>query len=229
MVRKSLKENKKPYIILSAAMTIDGKIASKIGDPELSDEEDWKEVHKLRTRVDAIMVGKGTILKDDPKLHIKYYDHSGYYRIVLDSNLSIPLSSKVINYKPEIYPTLICTTEHVPNGKFREYGSKKNLEVIRCGSKEQVDISKLMHILLEKGIKSILLEGGGTLNWSFIEQDLIDEIRLTIAPGIIGGVEATSLVEGMGFEQMNKAPRFDLIDFKHRNNYVILQYKRVEK
>ncbi|MFO7796405.1 MAG: 2,5-diamino-6-(ribosylamino)-4(3H)-pyrimidinone 5'-phosphate reductase [Promethearchaeati archaeon] len=224
-----MKENKKPYIILSAAMTIDGKIASKIGDPELSDEEDWKEVHKLRTKVDAIMVGKGTILKDNPKLHIKYYDHSGYYRIVLDSNLSIPLSSKVINFKPEIYPTLICTTEHVPNGKIREYESKNNTEIITCGSNEQVDISKLMPILLEKGIESILLEGGATLNWSFIEQDLVDEIRLTIAPWIVGGVKATSLVEGMGFEQMKQAPRFELTDLKHRNNYVILQYKRTEK
>ena len=63
-----MKEIKKPYIILSAAMTIDGKIASKSGDSELSDEVDWREVHKLRTQMDAIMVGKGTILKDNPKL-----------------------------------------------------------------------------------------------------------------------------------------------------------------
>ena len=72
-----MKGNKYPYVILSAAMTIDGKIASKIGDPDISDEEDWRAVHKLRTEVDAIMVGKGTILKDNPKLHIKYYDHNG--------------------------------------------------------------------------------------------------------------------------------------------------------
>ena len=83
-----MKEIRKPYIILSAAMTIDGKIATKTGDPELSDEEDWREVHKLRSTVDAIMVGKNTIIKDNPKLHIKYYEHNGYYRIVLDSNLS---------------------------------------------------------------------------------------------------------------------------------------------
>ena len=78
---------KKPYIILSAAMTIDGKIASKKGDPELSDEQDWVEVHKLRTNVDAIMVGKGTILKDNPKLRIKFHEHNGYSRIVVDLSL----------------------------------------------------------------------------------------------------------------------------------------------
>ena len=68
-----LKEIKRPHVILSAAMTIDGKIATISGDPELSDENDWREVHKLRSQVDAIMVGKGTILKDNPKLHIKYF------------------------------------------------------------------------------------------------------------------------------------------------------------
>lgn len=227
-MREFLKENEKPYVILSAAMTIDGKIASKTGDPELSDEEDWKEVHKLRTEVDAIMVGKGTILNDDPKLHIKYHDHNGYYRIVLDSKLSIPLNSKVINYKTNIYPTIICTTEQASNEQLREFKAKKNVEIIQCGNENQVDIVKLMNILSEKGIKSILLEGGGTLNWSYIKHNIIDEIRLTIAPWIVGGIAATSLVDGSGFDKMFQAPRYKLISIKSRNNYVILKYKSMK-
>ncbi|TXT64274.1 MAG: 2,5-diamino-6-ribosylamino-4(3H)-pyrimidinone 5'-phosphate reductase [Promethearchaeota archaeon] len=222
-----MKDYEKPYIILSAAMTIDGRIASKTGDPELSDEEDWKEVHKLRTEVDAIMVGKGTILNDNPKLHIKYYDHNGYYRIVLDSDLSIPLHSKVFNYQPELYPTLICTTNHIPEEKVRKFESKENVEVIKCGESEKVDILKLMPILKQKGIKKILLEGGGTLNWSFIKNNLIDELRLTIAPWIVGGKDAISLVEGVGFSKMDEAPRFMLVNIKHRNNYVILEYTAI--
>lgn len=206
-------------------MTIDGKIASKTGDPELSDEDDWKEVHKLRTQVDAIMVGRGTIIKDNPKLHIKYYEHNGYYRIVLDSNLSIPLDSMVINYKPNIYPTLICTTEHVSDKQVNKFESNENIEVIKCGKSEIVDINELMSKLWEKGIKSILLEGGGTVNWSFIEQNLIDEIRLTIAPWIVGGDRATTLVEGSGFDKMKQSPRFKLVNVRHRNNYVILRYE----
>lgn len=215
----------KPYIILSAAMTIDGKIASKIGDPELSDAIDWKNVHKLRTEVDAIMVGKGTILQDNPKLHIKYYDHNGYYRIILDSNLSIPIDSKVINYKPEIYPTIICTTENVSIERIKEF-EKKKVTIIKSGQDQRVDLLKLLPILKNKKIKSILLEGGGTLNWSFIENDLIDEIRLSIAPWIIGGKDAISLVEGEGFEKMIEGRRFKLINLKGRDNYVILVYKR---
>jgi len=220
-----LNEKDKPYVILSAAMTIDGKIATREGDSELSDKADWKEVHKLRTQVDAIMVGKGTILKDNPKLHIKYYRHKGYYRIVLDSNLRIPIDSNVITFQQEIYPTIICTTENVPLNKIKLY-EDKGVKVIQVGDGNHVNILELLSILKEFGINSILLEGGGTLNWSFIEKNLIDEIRLTIAPWIVGGKEATSLVDGIGFEKISSSPRFDLFDVKIRTYYVTLSYKR---
>ena len=146
-----MREVEKPYIILSAAMTIDGKIASITGDPELSDEEDWKEVYKLRTQVDAIMVGKSTIEKDDPKLHIKFYDHKGYFRIVVDSNLNIPIESKVISFQPEIYQTIICTTENVSVKKIKNFEECK-VNIIQSGKGEQVDLKKLMPLLKEYGI-----------------------------------------------------------------------------
>lgn len=220
-----MKKVNKPYIILNAAMTIDGKIATKEGDSELSDKVDWKEVHKLRTQVDAIMVGKDTILKDNPKLHIKYYNHKGYYRIVLDSNLTIPLESNVISFRPEIYPTIICTTENVPFIKQRDY-EERGVKIIRAGDGKRVDLIKLLPILKSLGINTILLEGGGNLNWSFIQNNLIDDIRLTIAPWIVGGKEATSLVEGIGFEEIKSAPRFDLFDVKIRTYYITLSYKK---
>jgi len=220
-----LKKANKPYIILSAAMTIDGKIASKTGDPELSDEEDWKEVHKLRAQVDAIMVGKGTILKDNPKLHIKFHEHSGYYRIVIDSNLTIPLDSNVISFQPETYPTIICVTENVSFDQIKKY-EENEIKVIQAGKSDKVDLRKLMPLLKNLDINTILLEGGGNLNWGFIENDLVDEIRLTVAPWIVGGKEATSLVEGIGFDKMKDAPKFKLLEVKNRNNYVVLRYKR---
>lgn len=219
-----MKENKRPYIILSAAMTIDGKIASRTGDSELSDEKDWKEVHLIRKSVDAIMVGKGTILKDNPKLHIKFYDHKSYYRIVVDSNLSIPIDSNVIKYQPRIYPTIVCSTEKASMDRIKEFEAK-NVKIIRAG-KSRVNLVKLMPLLYNYGIKSILLEGGGNLNWSFIKEDLVDEMRLTIAPWIVGGKNATSLVEGNGFEKMIQAPRFKLIEVVQRNDYVVFKYKR---
>ncbi|MFX1588161.1 MAG: dihydrofolate reductase family protein, partial [Promethearchaeota archaeon] len=161
-----MKNIKKPYVILNAAMTIDGKISSKEGDSEISDEEDWKEVHKLRTQVDAIIVGKNTILKDNPKLHIKFYEHNGYYRIIIDSKLSIPIDSQVITYKPETYPTIICATENVLQEKVQEFEAR-NVKVIKNGKSSSVDLKKLMLNLYNLGIRSVLLEGGGNLNWSF--------------------------------------------------------------
>ncbi len=220
-----LKEIKKPHVILNAAMTIDGKIASKSGDSELSDEIDWQEVHKLRTQVDAIMVGKGTILKDNPKLQIKYSKHKGYYRIIVDSNLSIPIDSNVIVFQPQIYPTMICATEKVSMEKVKEFESK-NVKIIKSGSGKQVDLVKMLLILSNMGINSILLEGGGNLNWSFIKHNLIDEMRLTIAPWIVGGKDAITLVEGEGFEKMKQGQKFKLLKVYKRDNYVILRYKR---
>jgi 2,5-diamino-6-(ribosylamino)-4(3H)-pyrimidinone 5'-phosphate reductase len=218
-----LKGNKYPYVILSAAMSIDGKIASIKGDTDLSDEQDWKEVHKLRTQVDGIIVGKNTILNDNPKLHVKFYEHKGYFRIIVDSNLSIPIDSNVITFQPNIYPTIICTTENASSEKIKNFESK-GVNVLRCGKNKKVNISNLMPILYNLGIHKLLLEGGGTLNWSFIKKNLVDEIRLTIAPWIIGGKEATSLVEGKGFEMMVEAPRFKLLEISSRDNYVTLKY-----
>ncbi len=220
-----MKGNKRPYVILSAAMTIDGKIASKTGDPEISNEEDWKEVHKLRTQVDAIMVGKGTILKDNPKLHIKYYKHKGYKRIVVDSNLSIPLDSKVIIFQPELYPTIICTTENIPSRKIKDFESK-GVKILQSGKRKKVDVFNLMPLLYDLGVRKLLLEGGSTLNWSFLKEDLIDEIRLTIAPWIVGGKDGISLVGGEGFDKMLEAPRFSLKEVVKRENYVVLRYIR---
>ena len=223
-----MNEIEKPFIILSAAMTIDGKIASKDGDPDISDENDWKEVHKLRSKVDAILVGKGTIMKDNPKLHIKYHDHNGYYRIVIDSNLKIPIKSNVIEFDPKLYPTIICTTENVSKERSRLFESK-GVKILKSGKGPTVDIVNLMPKLYNFGIKSVLLEGGGTLNWTFIKHDLVDEIRLTIAPWIVGGRNAISLVEGEGFSKMIESTKFSLVKIKERNNYVVIHYEKVRK
>ena len=150
--------SEKPYVILSAAMTIDGKIASKTGDSDLSDKKDWRDVHKLRASVDAIMVGKGTIVKDNPKLHIKYHKHRGYYRIVLDSNLTIPLESNVITFQPEIYPTIICTVENVPSNKVKLYEGK-GVRIIQVGDGNRVNIIELLSLLKEFGINLALITG----------------------------------------------------------------------
>ena len=112
--------------------------------------------------------------------------------------------------------------------RIREFESN-NIEIIKSGIGSRVDIVKLMPILYKKGIRRILLEGGGTLNWSFIRDNLVDEIRLFIAPWIVGGKDAVSLVEGEGFAKMIESPKYSLINVTSRNNYVILNYKKLKR
>lgn len=213
----------KPYVLLSCAMSIDGKIATYTGDNELSDEEDWKLVHKLRTECDAIMVGKNTILKDDPKLHIKFYEPTRLTRVIVDSSFSIPLTSKVFSYKLKTYPTIIAITDHALRSKI-EKAKLKNIRFINTGSEKQVNLKKLMEELYQHGIKKILLEGGGALNWSMLKDCLVDEIRIFIAPIIVGGKNAVSLVEGRGAERIVDGFKFKLQNVLKRDNYVILNY-----
>ncbi|MFW9819201.1 MAG: dihydrofolate reductase family protein, partial [Candidatus Thorarchaeota archaeon] len=188
---------------------------------------DWKEVHKLGTKVDGIIVGKNTIIKDNPKLHIKFYKHTGYYRIIFDSDLSIPPDSNAITFQPNKYPTIICTTEYASSERIKDFESR-SVKIIKTSGNKKVDILQVMPKLYNIGIHKILLEGGGTLNWSFIKNGLIDEIRLTIAPWMIGGKDAVSLVEGDGFETMLQAPRFKLLKVSKKDNYLILKYKKIK-
>ena len=131
----------------------------------------------------------------------------------------------MIKYKPEVYPTIICIAENVPLEKIKDF-ELKNIKIIKSGKGKRVDVVKLMSLLYRNGIKKILLEGGGNLNWSFIKCNLVDEIRLTIAPWIVGGKDAISLVEGEGFSKMLESPRFILSNVDHRRNYVILKYQK---
>ena len=124
-----------------------------------------------------------------------------------------------------MYPTIICTTENIPEAKIALYEGK-GIKILRSGKSNRVDIVNLMPKLYDLGVKLVLLEGGGTLNWSFFKDDLIDEIRLTIAPWVVGGKNAVSLVDGEGFSRMSEAKKFSLIEVQERDNYVVLKYKR---
>ena len=158
-------ENCKSMIVLSAAMTLDGKIGQRNKKVILSSKSDKIRVHKLRSKFDAILVGKNTVEQDDPLLTVRHAKGKNPIRIILDSHGTIKNTSKIIKTAKNI-PTIIVTSQLVSK---RNFSRLKNLplDVIVCG-KNQVDIRKLVPILCKKRIKRILLEGGGTLNLSFL-------------------------------------------------------------
>ncbi len=185
---------KMPYIIMKSAMTLDGKIATKTGDSKwISSAMSRKYVHKLRTSVDAILVGVETIINDDPLL-----DSHGLgrdpLRIVIDPDFRIPKNSKVMSDNGR---TLIVTSK-------KSASSKK--EILSINSKNGIiDFKILLGKLYEKGINNILIEGGGTTNWNAIKSGVVDEVLFFIAPKIVGGIDAKTAIEGEGIKEVSKA------------------------
>ena len=157
----------KPKITLSAAITLDGKIGLKNKHIVLSSKSDKIRVHKLRSKSDAILVGKNTVQQDDPLLTVRYVKGKNPIRIILDSNGTIKNDSRIIKTSKRI-PTIIIVSEIITKSNLNRL-RKLPIDVIVCG-KNQVNIVKLLSILSKKGIKTILLEGGGTLNRSFFEK-----------------------------------------------------------
>lgn len=211
----------RPHVILSAAVSLDGKIATRTGDSALSSRTDKIRVHKLRSNVDAILVGKNTILQDDPLLTVRYAKGKNPTRIVLDSLGQIPTSSKIVQTSHKI-PTIIAVSKKASRKNLARLG-KFPLDVIIAG-KTKVELKRLLKFLYQKNIRTILLEGGGTTNWDFVRQGIIDEVIVTVTPYLVGGKDAKTLVEGDGFGQISKSLRLKLGKVVRQNNELVLHY-----
>ena len=215
-------EKSRPYVILSAAMTLDGKIGKNKTKIKLSSKKDKTRVHRLRANVDGILIGKNTLDADNPMLSVRYSKGKNPVRILLDSRGTIKSSSKIIQSCNKI-PTIIVTTNLI---------SKKNLcrlekfplEVIKCG-KTSVDTVKLLKLLYKKDIKKILLEGGGTINWTFLKNGFVDEIIVTITPYILGGSNSISLVEGVGFKNLFPTKKLKLEKIQKKGSELVVYYR----
>ncbi|MHA1995621.1 MAG: RibD family protein [Candidatus Hodarchaeales archaeon] len=220
---------KRPKITLSAAITLDGQIASLTGDNKLSNTEDWRRVHHLRAENEAIMVGSGTILTDDSKLTIKpeffESDHviKNPIRIVVTSSGMIPLDSRIITFRPDI-PTIIATTKKCSSIKRKEF-LRKGCEVILCGEGPLVNLRHLVMILYKDyKINNLLLEGGSKLNGNMVAEKLIDEIQVSIAPVLGGnGIPFFSLPYAMN--SFDQSPFFEILNQKIFGDMIWLNLK----
>jgi 2,5-diamino-6-(ribosylamino)-4(3H)-pyrimidinone 5'-phosphate reductase len=217
-----LYKNEKPYVILNSAMTLDGKMATRTGSSKISGKEDLIRVHELRKEVDAIMVGINTVLVDDPKLTVHKISsdrEDNPIRVVVDSKARTPESSRVLNSDAT---TLIAVTESASPLKIEML--KKRADVIVCGQK-QVDLEKLMDYLFNMGIRTLMLEGGSTLNYSMLSRGLVSEIRVCIAPMIAGGKSAKTLADGDGVDNMEDAFKLEFKKSYNLGDDLIVEYK----
>ena len=206
----------RPHVVVNAAMSADGKIAlpSRTG-VRISNDEDLKRVHRLRAECDAILVGVGTVLMDDPKLTVRkeYAKGPNPLRIVLDSEGSAPENAAVFDGAA---PTLVVTNTSCTK-------TFRNAEVIRCGD-DQVDVAKLLGILHERGVKRLLLEGGSTVNWSFLRAGFVDELLVFVGSLVIGGHSTPTLVGGEGVPRLEDAFRLQLRGATPLGDGVLLEY-----
>lgn len=196
-----------PFCIMKTAMTLDGKIASYTGDSKwITNEESRKYVHRLRHRVAAVMVGLGTVMKDDPYLNTRFEGVKGSdpVRVIVDSRARISLEANVLNLKSDA-KTIIAATEQADKSKIGDLERKGAEVIITPAVDNRVDLKYLMKALGERKIDSVLLEGGSTLNYSALEAGIVDKVNVFIAPKIIGGSSAKTPVGGNGRASVNDA------------------------
>lgn len=217
-------EKFRPHVILSAAISLDGKIATKIGDSSLSSRLDKIRIHKFRSKVDAILIGYNTLQLDNPLLSVRYTKGKNPIRIILDSRGKISSKSKIIKSCSKI-PTIIAVSKNISKKNFQRL-KKYPLDIIIVGDMK-VNIKLLLKQLVQRKIKTLLVEGGGIINWEFVKQNLFDEIIITITPFIIGGTNSVTFVEGSGFSKITKSTKLKLKNIKQQKNELVLHYTKL--
>ena len=211
----------RPYVILNAAMTLDGKIATNKGDSAISSKIDLARVHRLRAKVDAILVGINTVLTDNPMLTAKNAGKNPI-RVIVDSRARIGFTTRIMHTCNTI-PTIIAVSKKAPKSKLEKIKSR-GATVLVCG-KDKVGLKLLLAMLKNKGINKLFVEGGGEINWSMLTNGLVDEIMVTVAPKIVGGRDAVTLVEGKGFVKIDKGIKLKFGKIRKIGSEVVLSYK----
>jgi 2,5-diamino-6-(ribosylamino)-4(3H)-pyrimidinone 5'-phosphate reductase len=214
-------------VIVNSAMTVDGKIATHQGDSAISSKDDLIRVHKLRDSVDGIIVGISTVLADNPRLTIrlgrKQPKEKHLTRIIIDSMGRIPLDSQILRTASKI-KTIVAVTKLAHMNVRRKI--KKTGAVVIVAGTNTVDLKRVLWTIQKMGIKKILVEGGGEINWSLFSLGIVNELIVTIAPRIVGGRQATTLVEGEGYSRISQGLKLQLKKVRMQNGgELVLHYK----
>ncbi len=215
-------KNIKPYILIKSAVSLDGKIATYMGDSKwISNEKSRKFVHKLRTKFDAILVGTNTVLKDNPMLSSRGYGKNPV-RVILDEKLKIPSNYNVVD---GTIPTIILYDEKTK--RIPKHFNKECIKLVSINFKQaKKDFNVIIEKLNKMALKRILIEGGGEINSSVISAKKVDEVILFIAPIIVGGRNAKTFVEGDGVKFIKDSLKFKKFEIKNFGNDIAIFAKR---
>jgi diaminohydroxyphosphoribosylaminopyrimidine deaminase/5-amino-6-(5-phosphoribosylamino)uracil reductase len=209
----------RPMVTAKYAMTLDGRIATRTGHSRwITGPESRREAHRLRDTHDAILVGIGTVLADDPLLTTRLTDEAcgdgGPHhplRVVLDSQARLPRDVAML--KPETPgQTLIVTTERAPDGAVEALRAT-GADVIQLPEREvRIDLHAMLRLLAERGVNSVLVEGGATVLGALFDADLIDQVVAFVASVLVGGAAAPGPIGGNGHATMDAAARLSAVE-----------------
>jgi diaminohydroxyphosphoribosylaminopyrimidine deaminase/5-amino-6-(5-phosphoribosylamino)uracil reductase len=213
---------KEPFVILKVAATLDGKMATRNGDSKwISGKASRRFVHKLRDQVDGVLVGIGTVLKDDPMLTARIRGGRDPYRIILDSQLKIPEEAKAIGTHPT--KAIIASTELAPKDKIEKL-EKRGVKILIFDSKRgKVDLRACLSKLGEIGMMNLLVEGGSQVNGSFLDEGLIDKLLLFLSPRLMGDHQAPGIFGGEGVSNLQEAIVLKEIKTKRVGEDILLE------
>jgi 2,5-diamino-6-(ribosylamino)-4(3H)-pyrimidinone 5'-phosphate reductase len=220
----------RPFVLVNMAMTVDGKITSAAREyPRLTSRYDRDQMDRLRAGVDAVLVGASTLRADRPLLHVRSPEIAaeraqrgkpgGLLKIAVSRSLDIPADHPFFD-DPDGGGLLLATVLEAPVERSRALEGRA--EIWRLGS-SQVDLHELLARLADRGIERLLVEGGGEMNWAFAEADLVDELHVTLAPSLLGGRDAPTILDGGGFA-MPKRLRLRLEQVHREDDELYLRY-----
>lgn len=217
----------RPYIIIVSEVSVDGKLTLYRGASSkelmtLMDQEAYRYLHEIRAKVDGIMVGCETVRTDNPSLTVRYVEGKNPTRIIPCSTANVPTDANIFSKDA---PTIIVTTKRAPQERIEKIKAL-GAEVLVVGE-DLVDFERLMPMLYERGIKSLMIEGGASINWEFVRRGYVDEIRLIHLPVIVGGENVPTLVGGEGFKSLKNLLHLRLRSHLKRGNHLITEWEVV--
>lgn len=193
-----------PFVTLKIAQSLDGKIATSLGESKwITGTQARKCVHRLRNDVDAVLVGIGTVLQDNPSLDCRIRGGIDPYRVIVDTHLRIPSDVRVLRHRDG--KTIIATTSMANKRTVSRLRSEGHTVLIIRRYNGRVDLRILMKELAKRNITSVMIEGGATLNASALSRGIVDKVLIFCAPKIIGGRDAIPSVGGISPSSLNKA------------------------
>jgi 2,5-diamino-6-(ribosylamino)-4(3H)-pyrimidinone 5'-phosphate reductase len=218
----------KPFVFINVASSVDGKISDESRRQiKISCDEDFRRVDELRAESDAIMVGIGTVLADDPRLTVKSEKlrlerverglSENPVRVVVDSRCRVPLDAKILNNEAR---TIVAVSKLADSDKV-ETLKDMGIKVVAFGE-NRVDLRALMEFLNDIGIRKVMVEGGATLNYGLLKERLVDEIYVYYGNMIIGGEKSPTIVDGSSF---NPSIRLELLSVEKLGSGILARWR----